>query len=55
VQAVAPHVDHLTGRRIGTLGKLCSDSLVDCSGDGEDQQDDDRPQEYLSDPSYDPS
>jgi hypothetical protein len=29
--------------------------LVDCSGNGENEEDDDQPQEYLSDPPHDPS
>src|SRR5215211_6932317 len=55
VQAVASHVDHLARRRIGSFGKLCSDSLVDRPEDGEGQQDDDQPQERPPDPPYDPS
>src|SRR5829696_6231212 len=55
VQAVAPHVDHLTGRGIGPLGKLCSDALVDCSEYSEDQKDDDQPQERHPDPPHEPS
>src|SRR5215217_7691869 len=55
VQAVASHVDHLARRRIGSFGKLCSDSLVDRPEDGEGQQDDDQPQECLPDPPYYPS
>src|SRR5215212_9211084 len=55
VQAVASHVDHLAGRRIGSFGKLCSDSLVDRPEDEEGQQDDDQPQERPPDPPYDPS
>jgi hypothetical protein len=52
---VAPHVDHLTGRRIGSLGKLRGDGLVDRPGDGEGKQGDDQPQERHPDPPYDPS
>src|ERR671921_1312969 len=55
VQAVAPHIDHLTWRRIGSLGERRSDGLVDCSGDGEDQEDDDQPQERHPDPPHEPS
>ena len=32
--------DPLAGRRMGSLGPLRGDGLVDCSGNGEDQQDD---------------
>jgi hypothetical protein len=34
---------HLTGRRIGSLGTLCSDGLVDRPDDGEGQEGDDQP------------
>src|SRR5215204_4042524 len=55
VQAVIANVHHLAGWRIGSLGKLCSDCLVNCSNDGENQESNDQPQERLPGPPQDPS